>query len=120
MSERNSDEQGQPTLHAEGAILGVPVEATPEQPRFHEVIDGSQIRPNVPEIGGAEIVLQRHGKYIRNSDDPRVGSLTPEAAVDEEKRGEAFLQNVLGQLPPDQRESVDILIVASYEVPLTR
>ena len=37
------------------------------------------IREALPPVGGTDIVLQRHGEYVRDVEDTLVGSLTPEA-----------------------------------------
>ena len=36
-------------------------------------LDRDEIRPRNMPSGGTEIVVQRHGKYIRDKDDPNAG-----------------------------------------------
>jgi hypothetical protein len=93
------------------ASLGESLTAKPDQ--LPRMIDLEQIQAQVPEVGGTEIILQRHGKYIRDEGDPRVGSLTSKSEEEQVELGERFLKDLISQLPEDERDSFDVLIVAS-------
>jgi hypothetical protein len=77
------------------------------------MIDMDQIQAHAPKIGGTEIILQRHGKYIRDEADPRAGSLTFESEEAQVELGQRFLKDLMNQLPEDERDSFDVLIAAS-------
>lgn len=84
-----------------------------ERPGLPETIGREEIRAQLPEVGGTEIILQRHGEYIRDPHDPRAGSLTAESAQEQLQRGQSFITDLVTGLPEDQRDSFDVMIVAS-------
>jgi hypothetical protein len=75
------------------------------------VIERSDIEPHAIATGETEIVLQRHGKYARKSEQGELGSLTDVAS--EKAAAAEYFSKFLEQLPEDERQSVDILFVAS-------
>lgn len=81
--------------------------------QFPTKIERGDLRPYPIRPGETEIVLQRHGKYIREKDDPKVGSLTPEAVEAEKKAATDFLEAFLSQFPAEERSAVALLIVSS-------
>lgn len=86
---------------------------TAETSPLPEMIGQDEIQVHVPEVGGTEIILQRHGKYIRDAQDPHAGSLTPESRELQVQKGQEFIAELIAQLPEDQRDSFDVMIVAS-------
>lgn len=76
-------------------------------------IELSDIRPHPIEKGATELVLQRHGKYIRDYDDPNIGSLTTEAAADAKQLAKDYFEGFLNQLPQEEKKTADVLFVAS-------
>ncbi len=89
------------------------LEAARPDVEFPTKIERSDIAPHPIGRGETEIVLQRHGKYIRDREHTNVGSLTEEAQVDERAAAEAYFKKFLDQLPEDERDTVDVLFVAS-------
>ena len=65
------------------------------------------------EIGGTEIILQRHGKYERSADSQNVGSLTEEGAEEISNLSKEFFDKLFVQIPEDERDRVDILVIGS-------
>lgn len=78
-----------------------------------ERITQRDIQAHVPKLGGTEIILQRHGEYIRDEDDPFVGSLTGRAERDQNQLGYDVVAQLIGGIPEAERENFDILVVAS-------
>jgi hypothetical protein len=78
-----------------------------------KMIGPDDIHPNLPKVGGTLIVLERHGKYIRDKSDESLGSLTPEAAEAEEAKGVQFMRDIFAQMPVEECSAIDVLIVAS-------
>src|SRR3989339_62126 len=65
------------------------------------------------DIGGTEIILERHGIYERNRESFNVGSLTEEGAAEVTKLGEDFFRNFFKNIPESERKEVDVLIIGS-------
>lgn len=84
-----------------------------EQRRLPDRITTDEIQVHVPEIGGTEIVLQRHGKYIRDIEDPFSGSLEPASERAQEQLGLDFMTKFIEGIPEAERDQFDVLIVAS-------
>ncbi len=78
-----------------------------------KMIEKSDIEALPIEIGGTEIVLQRHGKYERSIDSPNAGSLTPEGGEDIYKSSKDFFKILFTNIPEQERGDVDILVIAS-------
>lgn len=76
-------------------------------------IDRSDIRAHAIGVGETELVLQRHGKYIRDVEDPNAGSLTPEAFDLEHQTAKNYFESFLEQTPAEERNNVHVLFVAS-------
>lgn len=76
-------------------------------------IEKSDIKPTLPEIGGTEIVLQRHGKYERSADSPNVGSLTEEGVKEVYELSKDFFSELFDSASEDERKQVDVLVIAS-------
>ena len=83
-----------------------------EQP-LPKKIEKSDINPNLPEVGGTEIILQRHGKYERSADSSKVGSLTEEGAEGVYASGKEFFDKLFDAIPESERKNIDILVLAS-------
>lgn len=80
---------------------------------FPTKIERTDLKPHPIDKGETEIVAQRHGRYVRERDDARVGSLTEEAVADEKAEARAYFESLLAQIPEDERDTVDVLFVAS-------
>ena len=76
-------------------------------------IEKGDINPNLPAVGGTEIVLQRHGKYERSADSPKVGSLTEEGIEEIYTSGKDFFGKLFDAIPESERSNIDILVLAS-------
>ena len=76
-------------------------------------IEKDNIEPIPPEVGGTEIVLQRHGKYERSVDSPNVGSLTEDGAKEIYALGKEFFKKLFDSIPESERKNVDVLVLAS-------
>ena len=83
------------------------------EPTLPRKIEKSGIEPNLPDIGGTEIILQRHGKYERSADSPNVGSLTEEGAEEVYTSGKEFFQKLFESVAESERKNIDILVLAS-------
>lgn len=83
------------------------------EPVLPRKIEKSDIKPNLPEVGGTEIILQRHGKYERSADSPRIGSLTEEGAEEIYTSGKDFFEKLFDSVAEPERKNIDILILAS-------
>jgi hypothetical protein len=78
-----------------------------------EKIVRSDISREMPGIGETEIIMQRHEKYIRDTEHERSGSLEPEEAKKSHDQTVEILRNKLSGLSEEERKNVDILVVAS-------
>lgn len=83
------------------------VEANPTR------ITKKDLVPQVPEIDGTAIILQRHEEYIRDKEDTKAGSLTEEAVQRTKNEAKSITERLLQQLSPDQRNTLDVMVVAS-------
>lgn len=101
------------------------------------MIERSDIKPHPIKAGETEIVLQRHGKYIRagasldarsvkdlllerhgtyqcgQDDGPDLGSLTGQAAIAETAAAAVYFEFFLAGLQTEEGATVDVLFVAS-------
>lgn len=90
------------------------LEITPDEAvEFPTKIEKSDIKPHAIGLGETEIVVQRHGKYIRDREDAQVGSLSQESADEERAAAQKYFQEFLAQLPEEERDTVDVLFVSS-------
>ncbi|OGE34392.1 hypothetical protein A3E45_02250 [Candidatus Daviesbacteria bacterium RIFCSPHIGHO2_12_FULL_43_11] len=78
-----------------------------------ETIRKEDIRIKPPTTNGTAIIIQRHGKYIRDKESERVGSLDSEAFMEAKAQSAAVVKDTLLALPPEERNKVDFLVVAS-------
>lgn len=76
-------------------------------------IEKNDIKAHPIAKGETELVIQRHGAYIRDREDPNVGSLSEESAAVEKAAATSYFESFLSQLPETEREAVDVLVVAS-------
>lgn len=84
-----------------------------QQDELPAKLEKSDIRPRPGDTGETEIVLQRHGAYVRDREDELVGSLSPESAQTEKEAAREFFRNFFSQLSEEERTTVDILFVSS-------
>lgn len=77
------------------------------------MLDRDEIRPRSIANGETEIVLQRHGKYIRDKDDPSAGQLTPEAVQLETESAVRYFSELIAQVPEGERSGINVLFVSS-------
>lgn len=80
---------------------------------FPRKIETKDIQSVPPEVGGTSIILQRHGKYERSKESPKVGSLTEEGEEAVYTSGKDFFARLLEDIPESERKNVDFLILAS-------
>jgi hypothetical protein len=80
---------------------------------FPTKIEKSDIKAHPIKQGETEIVLQRHGAYIRDREDPNVGSLSEESAATEKTAAKSYFEAFLDSVPEGERDRVEVLIVAS-------
>lgn len=59
------------------------------------------------------IIIQRHEEYIRDPEDPQVGSLKPDANNRAYTQTEQVLNQMLEQLNPEERKTLDVMVVGS-------
>lgn len=90
--------------------LGVEAEKAVE---FPTKIEKSDIQAHPIDPGETEIVLLRHGAYVRDRENPKAGSLTEESEVAEKAKATEYFESLLAQLPEEERSKVDVLVVAS-------
>lgn len=74
------------------------------------------IRPSNFYKGKTEIILQRHGKYIRDKNDPKAGQLTEEAIQLETTNARIYFTELIAQVPESERHSIYVLFVSSDTV----
>ncbi len=77
------------------------------------MLDRDEIRPRAFSNGETEIVLQRHGAYIRDKDSPNAGRLTPEAIQLETESAFQYFSELIAQVPESERQGINILFVSS-------
>jgi len=80
---------------------------------FPKKIEKSDISPRPINADETEIVAQRHGDYVRDRNDSRVGSLTPEAELEVRETAENYFRNLVEQTPAEERHTLDVLFVTS-------
>lgn len=80
---------------------------------FPRKIETKDIQSVPPEVGGTSIILQRHGKYERSLESPKVGSLTEEGEELVYTSGKDFFAKLLESIPESERRDVDFLVLAS-------
>ncbi len=78
---------------------------------YPTTIERSDLKPRQIAVGGTEIVLQRHGRYERERGSYFAGSLTDPRA--EREAATHYFEDLLAQLPEKERDTVDIVFVAS-------
>lgn len=76
-------------------------------------LDRREIHHRHTPKGETEIVFQRHGKYIRNKNDPNAGKLTPEAVMQETETATRYFSELIAQVPESERSGINILFVSS-------
>lgn len=78
-----------------------------------ETIRSVDVRSEALAVGGTEIIVQRHGEYIRSADDAMVGHLKSRAALEAEKLAENVFGGIVKQIPKGEQGRVEILVAAS-------
>lgn len=78
-----------------------------------ETIKNTDIRSEVPTIGGTVIIVQRHEDYIRAEGTPMLGHLEEQAAVRARDQSEKIFGEIMCQIPEKERGAVGVLVVAS-------
>ncbi len=80
---------------------------------FPKKIEKSDIVAQPLLANETEIVAQRHGDYVRDRNDSRVGSLTSEAEKEVRETAESYFRNLVEQTPVEERHTLDVLFVTS-------
>lgn len=91
------------------------------EPFFHykgetvpiEKIETADIRPDVPELGGSTIILQRNAKDDRRPGSPDFGALDEKAAELARIQAKEFFEKIFSSLTGEERGTIDIMVVAS-------
>jgi len=89
------------------------IEQTPEQAPQSIMLNRSEIKSKGIGAGSTEIVLQRHGKYERNTESDTVGDLTPEAVELETESARQYFAGLISSTPEAERGTLNVLFVAS-------
>ncbi|MBI4276646.1 hypothetical protein HY629_02280 [Candidatus Uhrbacteria bacterium] len=96
----------------------MPVEHRPSEEKRElpkvERITIADLAPEMPEIDGTAIILQRNAKDNRDPQSPlEMGALIPDAARAVERHTRESIDRMLRALPPEERGAVDFLVVAA-------
>ncbi|MEI6479431.1 MAG: hypothetical protein WCO21_01190 [bacterium] len=78
------------------------------QPPNKVEMSSKTIERTPPAPGGTLVIMQRHGNYDRAT-----GHLTSEGKVDALARSHEIIEDILKQIPDEERASVRVLVVAS-------
>jgi hypothetical protein len=78
-----------------------------------EKITRQDISKNMPGVGETGIIMQRHEKYIRDTEHERSGSLETEDAQKALDQTVEILGDMLAPLSEEDRRNVTILVIAS-------
>jgi hypothetical protein len=78
-----------------------------------EEIRKEDLEMDAPDVGGTEIIIQRHEEYIRDKDHPEAGGLPPEARERAYNQTVSNLNRIMEQLSPEQRRSLDVMVIGS-------
>ena len=105
---RNDEE-----LKATAPTVYEEIKAEQERGELPTKIEKSDIKANPGAAGTTEIVLQRHGAYVRDREDPNVGSLSVESAAAEHAAAVKYFEDYILSVPEQERKDVAILVVAS-------
>lgn len=79
-----------------------------------ERITVQDLRPLIPEPDGSVLVLQRHAKDNRDpNSELEIGALVPESAERVHLQAKEFFEQVFNSLTPEERKTIDIMVIAS-------
>lgn len=82
-----------------------------------EGITAADLKPEIPNVGGSVIVLQRNASDRNNrkapEDSPEFGTLDLGEAEKTRLESKAFFEHVFGALPEEERGTLNILVVAA-------
>lgn len=76
-------------------------------------LDRANLVPGKIRANETEIVLQRHGQYVRDREEPKVGSLTEEAVQIETESAANYFTELFDTLAEEELENTYILFVSS-------
>lgn len=76
-------------------------------------ITEKDLRVVVPKVGETTIVLQRNAKDVRMPGAADYGALTPEAAEGARNTAKDYFADLFRRLTPQEREEIEVLVVAS-------
>lgn len=111
ISAEQSEQLETPVHGAEDFSVSKGAEAIPEAERI--VVTKEDLRPPKEfEKGAALINLIVNVKDIRNPDDGEIGTLYPDQAAEFEDRIESFMDQVYGGITPDERQQLDVIVLA--------
>lgn len=101
---------------AEMANLTQPESGGQEQKKVIEKagkIELGDLRPpHEMQPGEVNVILQRHGDYVRGNGEDR-GSITPESGEDLRRQAEEYVRSLIESVPEEERRGVKFLFVAS-------
>ena len=103
---RTNDQSGS-NIAASGRDVNVAAMPQNEGKNKLTTLTRDDIHPGQFGEDETEIVIQRHGMYIRKpNDDPRIGSLTEQAIADETGSAQAYFEELMASLSPEEREQI--------------
>lgn len=72
------------------------------------------IKPEIPELDGTVIILQRNAKDNRNPESSlEMGALVPEAAEQAKLHAKEFFSQIFRTIDPEERKTIDIWVIAA-------
>jgi anthranilate phosphoribosyltransferase len=82
-------------------------------PLLVKKIEASDIRPEIPEIGGSLIILQRNAQDNRQPESSDFGALEASSAELVMSNANEFFDKIFATLPEEERKNIDIIVLAS-------
>jgi hypothetical protein len=100
---------------SEGQMSNGAFRSTPAiSPEKRTNIERADLAPRQILPGESEIIFQRHGAYVRSTeDDTQTGRLTEAARADESRAAEDFIRLQLEAIPADERKDIKFLFIGS-------
>jgi hypothetical protein len=108
---QQNDQPKTPVHGPEDFKVSAGADAIPQDERVG-VTKEDLMPPKEFEKGAALINLVVNVKDIRNPDDGEIGALYPEQAAEFTDRAEVFMDRVYRDIPEDERQGVDVVILA--------
>lgn len=94
-------------------VTSLDVEEAAHSTELPMKLDRANLVPGHIAAGGTEIILQRHGQYVRDREHPDVGSLTEKAVQTETESAAHYFTELFDRLTREELEKTYILFVSS-------